>query len=212
MAVVRLLKSWATPPASRPMASIFCAWLSCASRSFRSVRSRTFMTIVSFPSASRRLLATASMLRNEPSRWPAQVSALRPHLVIGVELARLLEVAGPLRLLGGHRRSRPVRHAHDDAVEADAVDLPGPVSGQPLDPGAHVVVDHVGKAQAVDDVAGVLDDEPETLLGFAQRVLGLPAAAAARGLAQLPADRHDEAREVLLLDVIVGPRPHRIHQ
>ena len=27
----RLLKSWATPPASRPTASIFCAWRSCAS-------------------------------------------------------------------------------------------------------------------------------------------------------------------------------------
>ena len=27
----RLLKSWATPPASRPMLSIFCAWRSCSS-------------------------------------------------------------------------------------------------------------------------------------------------------------------------------------
>ena len=36
--VSRLLKSWAMPPASRPTASIFCAWRSCASRS--SARSR----------------------------------------------------------------------------------------------------------------------------------------------------------------------------
>ena len=33
MAVSRLLKSWATPPASRPIASIFCACRSCSSRS-----------------------------------------------------------------------------------------------------------------------------------------------------------------------------------
>ena len=32
MAVSRLLKSCATPPASCPTASIFCAWRNCASR------------------------------------------------------------------------------------------------------------------------------------------------------------------------------------
>ena len=31
MAVSMLLKSWATPPASWPMASIFCDWRSCSS-------------------------------------------------------------------------------------------------------------------------------------------------------------------------------------
>ena len=32
MTVRMLLKSWATPPARVPMASIFCAWRSCSSR------------------------------------------------------------------------------------------------------------------------------------------------------------------------------------
>src|SRR5688572_31865194 len=35
-----LLKSWATPPARRPTASIFCDWRSCSSRRLRSVTSR----------------------------------------------------------------------------------------------------------------------------------------------------------------------------
>ena len=35
----RLLKSWATPPAKRPTASIFCAWRSLSSRATRSVTS-----------------------------------------------------------------------------------------------------------------------------------------------------------------------------
>src|SRR5207247_7805787 len=36
----RLLKSWATPPASRPTASIFWAWRNWASSCLRSVTSR----------------------------------------------------------------------------------------------------------------------------------------------------------------------------
>ena len=39
MAVRTLLKSWATPPASLPTASIFCAWRSCPSRARCSVTS-----------------------------------------------------------------------------------------------------------------------------------------------------------------------------
>src|SRR2546426_4706857 len=37
--VRRLLKSCAIPPASRPIASIFCAWRNCASRLLRWVMS-----------------------------------------------------------------------------------------------------------------------------------------------------------------------------
>ena len=40
MTVRRLLKSWATPPVSWPMASIFCAWRSSCSILTRAVRSR----------------------------------------------------------------------------------------------------------------------------------------------------------------------------
>ena len=43
MAVSRLLKSWAMPPASLPMASIFCAWRSWFSRLWRCVVSRAIM-------------------------------------------------------------------------------------------------------------------------------------------------------------------------
>ena len=39
MTVSRLLKSWAIPPASRPIASIFCDWRSCSSTCLRSVMS-----------------------------------------------------------------------------------------------------------------------------------------------------------------------------
>ena len=44
IAVSRLLKSWAMPPASRPIASIFWAWRSCASSRRRSVTSRKLQT------------------------------------------------------------------------------------------------------------------------------------------------------------------------
>ena len=37
--ISRLLKSWATPPASRPTASIFCSCSFCASSARRSVMS-----------------------------------------------------------------------------------------------------------------------------------------------------------------------------
>ena len=40
MTINKLLKSCATPPASRPTASIFCAWRSCSSSTRRSVTSR----------------------------------------------------------------------------------------------------------------------------------------------------------------------------
>src|SRR5882672_3429825 len=42
MAVSRLLKSWAMPPASRPIASIFCDCRSCSSVCALSVRIRRF--------------------------------------------------------------------------------------------------------------------------------------------------------------------------
>ena len=46
MALSRLLKSWATPPASRPTASIFWAWRSCSCdcRSASSARFRPLMS------------------------------------------------------------------------------------------------------------------------------------------------------------------------
>ena len=46
MAVSRLLKSWATPPASRPTVSIFCACSSCCSRRWCSVMLRATAIII----------------------------------------------------------------------------------------------------------------------------------------------------------------------
>ncbi len=65
-----LLKSWATPPANRPMDSIFCAWRSCSSSWRNSVMSWTMEWITGLPSSSMALLYTATS-RMEPSarRW-----------------------------------------------------------------------------------------------------------------------------------------------
>ena len=49
--VSRLLKSWATPPASRPTASIFCDWRSCSSSFLRSVTLSNTATKNPFPGA-----------------------------------------------------------------------------------------------------------------------------------------------------------------
>ena len=53
MAVSRLLKSCATPPASRPIDSIFCDWMNCASIRFRSVTSRQLTTTAAMAGSAR---------------------------------------------------------------------------------------------------------------------------------------------------------------
>ena len=45
MIIIMLLRSWATPPANRPTASIFCAWRTCCSASIRWVMSRPTPTM-----------------------------------------------------------------------------------------------------------------------------------------------------------------------
>ena len=64
MAVSRLLKSWATPPARMPTASIFCECRSCSSSMRLSVTSR--MNACSLPSSSRFVLISAG--NRVPSR------------------------------------------------------------------------------------------------------------------------------------------------
>ena len=68
MAVSRLLKSCATPPASRPTASIFADCRSCASSAFRSVMSRAIQSTV---------VSTWSDDRREP-RGPTAISPRTP--------------------------------------------------------------------------------------------------------------------------------------
>ena len=68
IAVRRLLKSWATPPASRPTASSFCAWRSCASSSRRSVTSIAVPTMRrGAPDSSRKICASPTTSRTAPS-------------------------------------------------------------------------------------------------------------------------------------------------
>ena len=79
MAVRVLLKSWATPPANRPMASIFCDWRSCSSRRFRSWAA-VRRSVVSWhtarlrPSGNRMLLTCIQ--KREPSLWRNRTSPL----------------------------------------------------------------------------------------------------------------------------------------
>ena len=69
-----LLKSCAMPPASVPMASIFCDWRSwissrsfSASASFRAVMSRKFTTTACTLGSWSRLLNVLSIQRHDPS-------------------------------------------------------------------------------------------------------------------------------------------------
>ncbi len=64
IAVSRLLKSCAMPPASRPTASIFCEWRSCSSRTSRFVSASSRSAMIA---ASSRPLSEPSA-RNENSR------------------------------------------------------------------------------------------------------------------------------------------------
>ena len=66
----RLLKSWATPPASRPIASIFCAWRSCSSvRALGDV----------FHQADHAIDARAGVADRKVARAHPAQRAVRPH-------------------------------------------------------------------------------------------------------------------------------------
>src|SRR4051794_22295680 len=92
MAVSTLLKSWATPPASRPTASIFWAWRSCASlmRSAsstrrRSVRSRIQAVKRVRPGDSMRAIESSTGKRtscgpmaSSSRRWPIALAKSPP--------------------------------------------------------------------------------------------------------------------------------------
>ena len=59
-----------------------------------------------------------------------------------------------------------------------------------------------------DEVGGVLDQRPKALLALAQRPFRLGTSAAHLGFAQLALDRRDQARQLVLADVVVGARLH----
>jgi len=80
----RLLKSWATPPASLPTASIFMDWRSCSSLRCRassdflvSVMSAMIATMEeTFPCGSRRGAPEKARMISDPSRPRQQISVL----------------------------------------------------------------------------------------------------------------------------------------
>ena len=88
MAVSMLLKSWATPPASCPTASIFCDCLSCSSSLWRSCSSLSLSVMSSHtvtiprgvPSSSRTTSETRLTGKVEPSL--RRLTLWRTQLVI----------------------------------------------------------------------------------------------------------------------------------
>src|SRR5258708_1495562 len=135
MTVSRLLKSWATPPASRPTASIFCNWRNCSSIRLRSVTSDHEPTAsTGSPAASRRSRSSPRTQRYWPSRCrkrnslaarpranqPLRGVGPRPLGVLGVKVppppAQCAGFLGP-----------PAEHvAHVLAHPGDAADAPAP--------------------------------------------------------------------------------------
>ena len=77
IAVSRLLKSCATPPASRPMASIFCASTSCSCARRSSVTSSAIPTVrTTLPDASRTGDTRLRTQRTDPSGRTTRKSSL----------------------------------------------------------------------------------------------------------------------------------------
>src|SRR3989442_8412772 len=107
--VRRLLKSWAMPPASCPIASIFWDWRNCASRLLRSVMSVAIAQIAyTFPSVSRS--GNLETMRSEEHTSELQS---RPHLVcrLLLEKKKKEEIHDLLRIYG--QRLRVVVHYYD---------------------------------------------------------------------------------------------------
>ena len=89
MTVRMLLKSWAMPPASVPIASIFCDCRSCSSRSFRSVRSvKTAIEPVLCPLASVSGADAMSMSIGVPSCRVDRTSTSFPYPLFSVARSR----------------------------------------------------------------------------------------------------------------------------
>ena len=74
MMVSRLLKSCATPAARRPIASIFCAWRSCASSSRRVVTSRAMPCAAMMAAPSRSGRTPTSSVMRRPSAVITSIS------------------------------------------------------------------------------------------------------------------------------------------
>ena len=153
----RLLKSWAMPPASRPTASIFCAWRSCASMRATSV---TLSNV------------TASRLSESGNALTEKMAGCDP--VVGVlELAGVEHLAGlddlpqavderrrnrrkdlrsreaddVLDREAGRLLARPVRIAEMQRVLLDAEDV---------ERGLHVLDDLVLQPQLLEESASLL--------------------------------------------------------
>ncbi len=87
MLIRMLLKSCATPPASRPIASSFCDWRSCSSSARRSVMSRTNPVITARLSAPIRASVSSSGKSVSSDFRPAQLElAARERTAAGIQI------------------------------------------------------------------------------------------------------------------------------
>jgi hypothetical protein len=112
MTVSRLLKSWATPPASRPMASIFCACRSCSCRRVCSLMSRRH------PGELRTVLAV-ELRHREIEREARAVAPEADHLAAAPSIGRRRRDRAT-----GDRRAAYLRARHQ-AIGAAAHDVGG---------------------------------------------------------------------------------------
>ena len=129
-----LLKSWATPPASRPIASSFWLWRSCSSSCFwlghvlgHRDHVRRLAVRVADECGCEVHVHGASVLRHEqrlaPVGVPVAANQLRVQLGAVLAVVRMHVVAGrqPAELLLGVAQERFERavHGHHRAVDAD---------------------------------------------------------------------------------------------
>ena len=185
--VSRLLKSWATPPASWPIASIFCDCRSCASRCVRSVTSRTNQA------TWRVALAGEGRHRRAPSETASRRGGAPPTTgwrsgggAVGIRRER----PAPVGRRHQHRRRlphdvarRPAEHALGGAVErlddAGVVDGDDGVAGGVQD----VWREGVCRCAAVAGAAARRRVQPATTWGSVVATAG-PTSATAMAIAR----------------------------
>ena len=144
-----LLRSWATPPANRPTASIFCACRTCCSASIRWVMSRPTPTM---PATS----PPRAAQRRERGLHVPRAAARLPGPLVGHRLARERAEVGAL-VDGG------ALPAHDlGGAPAQEVCR---LEALALEPAAEDVDAALVAIQPEDDVVDRLDQGPEALLG-----------------------------------------------
>src|SRR5215212_9259029 len=194
------------PPPAR--AALTCAlkaswraWRSSVSSArLRSVMSRALNTRPPTLGSSRRLAPMDSKTRQEPSAWRARNS--NGHPVPGVWRPRAL---GELFV---HPRSI-VRV--DQLERAPSEHALGLIAEYALGGGTGIKPRAI-RGEDGDHVRGVHDQRPEAFLALLEALLRPLALPAHLRLFESPLYSGTQAREVVLHDVVVRPRPHRLNR